>query len=335
MKAILIRPPASLDRLDIVDVPDPGMPGAGEVRVRVRASSLNFHDYALAVGKLPLSGERVALGECAGTVEAVGAGVDAFSVGDDVISRYLPTWLDGDPRTADFATCPGDGVDGFACEVVVRPSTWFTRAPRGLDHVEAATVPVAAVTAWRALVPEGGLKGGDSVLVLGTGGVSIYALQLAKAMGATVIATSSSARKLDRLRELGADEVIDYRSVPEWGREVLRLTGGRGVDHVLEVGGPGTLQQSMQAVRIGGHVSMIGILTGFAGEISTAALTLKQIRLKGIVVGSRGHQLDAVRAIEAGRLRPVLDRVYPLDRLAEGFRYLLSGEHVGKIGIAF
>jgi NADPH:quinone reductase-like Zn-dependent oxidoreductase len=181
----------------------------------------------------------------------------------------------------------------------------------------------------------GGLKAGDTVLVLGTGGVSIYALQFAKAMGARVIATTSSEAKRSRLEGLGANEVINYRTHANWGKEVLRLTGSRGVDHVVEVGGPGTLGQSITAVRIGGSITMVGILTGFAGEVSTAALTMKQIRIKGVVVGSRSAQIDMVRAIEASGIHPVIDRSFSLNELAEGFRYQASGGHVGKICIRY
>src|SRR5690606_1980830 len=183
---------------------------------------------------------RIPLADGAGVVEAVGEGVDEFAAGDAVVSCFFPLWQDGPAVDGDFRRVPGAGLDGYAREAVVRPATWCTRAPAGRAHAEAATITTAGVTAWRALVVEGGLRAGDVVLALGTGGVSVYALQLARAMGATVVVTSSSDEKLERVRQLGADHVINYRETPEWGRAVRELTGGRGADHVIEVGGPGT-----------------------------------------------------------------------------------------------
>jgi NADPH:quinone reductase-like Zn-dependent oxidoreductase len=225
-------------------------------------------------------------------------------------------------------------LDGYARERVVTPATWFTRAPRGFSHAEAATLTTAGLTAWRALVVEGGLKPGDSVLVLGTGGVSIFALQIAKLMGATVIATSSSDEKLGRLEALGANHTINYKSDPEWGATVRRLTGGVGVDHVVETGGPGTLGQSIEAVRIGGRIGLIGTLTRQSGDLPLRVLMLKNARLQGILVGSRRQQQDMVRGIEAGGLKPVIDRSFPLEQLADAFRFEESGQHLGKICLA-
>ena len=271
----------------------------------------------------------------AGVVEAVGAGVDAFAAGDHVVSCFFPLWQDGPPTVGDFAAVPGDGIDGYARELVVRPASWFTRAPRGYSHAEAATLTTAGLTAWRALVVDASLKAGDTVLVLGTGGVSIFALQIAKAMGASVIATSSSDAKLARLRTLGADHVINYRSEPEWGAAVRDWTGGRGVDHVVEIGGPATLPQSIAAVRIGGHIALIGALTGYGGEIPTVALFLKHIRLQGLIVGNRRQQQELIRAVETTGLRPVIDRSFALGALADAFRHEASGSHFGKICVEF
>ncbi|MGU3541072.1 zinc-dependent alcohol dehydrogenase family protein [Methylobacterium sp. A54F] len=331
MKALTLRQPFGLDRIAVADRPDPGDPGRGEIRVRLHASSLNYHDYAVATGAIPTQDGRIPMSDGAGVVEAVGADVAEFAAGDAVVSCFFPTWLDGAPPVADFATTPGDGVDGYAREAVCVPAAWFTRAPRGYSHAEAATLTTAGLTAWRALVVDGRIQAGADVLVLGTGGVSIFALQLARAMGARVIATSSSDAKLERLRALGADAVINYRREPEWGRRVLDLTGGRGVDHVIEVGGPGTLAQSITACRIGGHIALIGILTGWEGSVPTAALMLRHQRLQGLVVGSRREQQDMVRALDATGLRPVIDRTFPLDALADAFRHEESGAHVGKI----
>jgi NADPH:quinone reductase-like Zn-dependent oxidoreductase len=232
----------------------------------------------------------------------------------------------------DLAGTPGDGIDGFAADFSVRAATAFTHAPRGWSHAEAATITTAGVTAWRALVDDGQIKTGDTVLVLGTGGVSIAALQIAKMTGAAVIATSSSDEKLERVRALGADHVINYRQVPDWGKRVRDLTGG-GVDHVVEVGGPGTLAQSIAAVRVGGHIWLIGVLTGLQGEVPTVDLLTKQARLQGLMVGSRRQQQDYVNALEQSGVHPVLDSSFSLDRLADAFRYQASGAHFSKVAV--
>jgi NADPH:quinone reductase-like Zn-dependent oxidoreductase len=252
-----------------------------------------------------------------------------------VVSTFFPEWLDGEPLHAGFATTPGDGVDGYARSAVVAAAHAFTHAPAGYSHAEAATLTTAGVTAWRALVVNGGLKAGDSVLVLGTGGVSIFALQFAKAMGATVIATSSSDEKLAKARALGADHVINYRQHAEWSAQVLEITNGRGVDHVVEVGGPGTLAQSIRAARVGGHIALIGVLTGAAGPVPTAEMMGRQQRLQGLVVGSRTHQQQLVRALDALPLRPVIDRAFALDDIADAFALQQAGGHLGKIVLEF
>lgn len=336
MRTIRLQAPGGLDRLVLAEEDAPGEPHAGEIRVRLHASSLNYHDYLVAVGAMKSADGRIPMSDGAGVVEAVGPGVGEFKVGDRVVSCFFPQWQDGPAATfGDFSTVPGDGVDGYARERVVRPATWFTHAPEGYSHAEAATLTTAGLTAWRALVVDGGLKAGDTVLTLGSGGVSVFAVQIAKAMGARVIATSSSEEKLERLRALGADQVINYKTEPEWGRKVLELTAGRGVDQVVEVGGPGTLPQSIRAVRIGGHIALIGVLTGQGGEVPTALLMARQARLQGLIVGSRREQQDFVRAIEATGLKPVIDRSYPLEDIAEAFRHQERGAHFGKICLAF
>lgn len=335
MRGIILHAPGGLDRLELVDMPDPGAPGPGEIRVRLYASSLNYHDYGIVSGRMPTADGRIPMSDGAGMVEAVGEGVTEFKAGDHVVSCFFPGWLEGPPTVSDFSTTPGDGVDGYAREAVVRPAAWFTRAPEGFSHAEAATLTTAGLTAWRALVVNGGLKAGDVVLVLGTGGVSIFALQLAKAMGAPVIATSSSDEKLERVRALGADHTINYRQHEDWGARARDWTGGLGVDHVIEVGGPGTLRQSITAVRVGVHIALIGVLTGGAGEVATGALMAKQARLQGLIVGNRRQQIDFVRAIEATGLRPEIDRSFGLAEMADAFRYEESGAHFGKIGLEF
>ncbi|MBU0670219.1 MAG: NAD(P)-dependent alcohol dehydrogenase [Alphaproteobacteria bacterium] len=333
MKAMALRSPAGLDRLILEDRVDPGQPGPGEIRVALHGSSLNFHDLGVVLGRMPTEDGRIPLADGAGVVESVGPDVTEFAPGDLVVSCFFPDWQDGTPTIGDFNRTPGDGIDGFAREHIVLPATAFTRAPSGYDAVEAATITTAGLTAWRALVVDGKLKAGDTVLLLGTGGVSIWALQLAKQMGATVAITSSSDEKLERARALGADIVVNYREQQDWGRVVRDWTGGRGGDHVVEVGGPGTLAQSIEAVRVGGHISLIGVLTGGAGEVPTAALMSKQARLQGLIVGSRREQQDFVRALEAGGIRPIVDRRFSLGELADAFRFEMSGEHFGKIGV--
>lgn len=333
MKAMALQPSGSLDHLVLQQQDDPGDPGPGEIRVALHGSSLNFHDLGVATGAMATVDGRVPLADGAGVVEKVGQGVTEFAAGDMVVSCFFPDWQDGAPTVGDFSRTPGDGIDGFAREHVVLPASAFTQAPKEYDAVEAATITTAGLTAWRALVVDGKLKAGDSVLLLGTGGVSIWALQIARQMGARVAITSSSDDKLDRARELGAEFLVNYREQPDWGRAVREWTGGRGVDHVVEVGGPGTLAQSIEAVRVGGHISLIGVLTGVAGEVPTAALMGKQARLQGLIVGSRREQQDFVRALETTGIHPVVDRRFPLEKLADAFRFEMSGGHFGKIGI--
>jgi NADPH:quinone reductase-like Zn-dependent oxidoreductase len=335
MKSMTLSTPGGLDQLKLNHSAEPGEPGPGEIRVRIRACSLNFHDYAVVVGAISTEDNRIPMADGAGVVEAIGEGVSEFKIGDPVVSTFFPDWLTGPALIGNFSTTPGDGQDGYAREQVVRPTNWFTHAPKGYTHAEAATLTTAGLTAWRALVVDGGLKAGDTVLTMGTGGVSIFALQFAKMMGARVISTSSSDEKLERLTALGADHTINYKTTPAWGTKVQEITGGKGVDHVIEVGGPSTLPESIDAVRIGGHIALIGVLTGWAGDIPTAKLMAKQVRLQGLIVGSRNHQQEMIRAIEASDMHPILDRSFALEEIADAFRYQESGKHFGKICLAF
>lgn len=335
MKLATLAQPGGLEHLNVTTGNEPGAPGPGEIRVRIHASSLNFHDYSVVTGRIPTQDGRIPMSDGAGVVEAVGDDVRDFKVGDAVVSTFFPEWLDGPAPIDNFSTTPGDGVDGYAREYVVAPERAFTLAPTGYTHAEAATLTTAGLTAWRALVVNGGIKAGDTVLTLGTGGVSIFALQFARMMGARVIATSSSDAKLEKLRGMGADETINYRTTPAWGQKVQELTDGRGVDHIIEVGGPGTLPESIEAVAIGGHISLIGVLTGRAGDVPTAKLMAKQARLQGLIVGSRAQQQDMIRALEVNDLHPVIDRSFALDDIAEAFRYEEAGKHFGKICLAY
>lgn len=331
MRAVQLRAPASLDNLTSVDLPDPGAPGPGEIRVALAASSLNFHDYAVVAGMIPAADGRIPMSDGAGTVEAVGEGVTQFKPGDTVVSIFFPDWNDGAPPTTAFKRVPGDGIDGYAREAVVTPQHWFTHVPKGYSAAEGATLTCAGLTAWRALFVDGQVQPGSTVLVQGTGGVSIFALQFAKAAGARVIATSSSDAKLARLKELGADDLINYKEVAAWGAKALELTAGRGVDTVVEIGGAGTLDQSMVATRVGGHVALIGVLAGFAGPVQTALLMSKSLRVQGLTVGSRQQQLDMIAGIEANGIRPVISDHFPLANLADAFRHQIANAHFGKI----
>jgi NADPH:quinone reductase-like Zn-dependent oxidoreductase len=337
MKAIVLRKPGGYDRIETRDIQDPGQPGFGEIRVALHASSLNYHDLLVAKGSIPTTDGRVLMSDGTGAVEAVGPGVTEFKPGDHAVSCFFPQWSDGAPSelVGSYIQTPGDGVDGFASEFAVRPATAFTRAPKGWTHTEAATITTAGLTAWRALVGDGHLKAGDSVLTLGTGGVSLAVVQICRMMGATAIVTSSSDEKLERARSLGAEHGINYRANPAWGKIAKELTGGRGVDHVIELGGPETLTQSIEAVRVGGHISLIGVLTGRQGDVPTARLMAKQARLQGLVVGSRRQQQEYVAALEASNLRPIIDRSFTIEDLAEAFRYQERGNHFGKICLSW
>ena len=337
MKAIILHRPGGLSRLEPVDLPDPPPPGPGEISVRIRASSTNYHDYLIVSGQAPTADGRIPLSDGAGDVTAVGEGVSQHKVGDRVISTFFPEWVDGEPLNrfgADiFASVPGDGSNGYACELVTAPASHFTPAPKGLDYAQSASLVCAGLTAWRALIVDGRMKAGEIVLVQGTGGVSLFALQFAKAMGAEVIATSSSDEKLERLKALGADHLINYRSEPKWGALARRMTGGRGVDQVIDVGGPATLPQSFSACRVGAKVAMVGLLTGHEGPLPTTVMMGRQLQVNCVMVGSRKSQLDMVRAVEANDIRPVIDFHFPLAGLADAFGRQESGKHFGKIAI--
>jgi NADPH:quinone reductase-like Zn-dependent oxidoreductase len=333
MRAMRISQPSTPETMKLGTTEAPA-PRAGEIRVRLRAASLNFRDGLVANGVFPAPLGLIPLSDGAGEVLEVGEGVSEFRPGDAVVSTFHPAWRDGQIERAQLTNSPGGPADGYACEVATRTTAHFAHAPKHLTHVESATLTCAGVTAWRALVTDGGVRPGERVLVLGTGGVSLFALQFAKAAGAIVIATSSNAAKLERLTALGADHVVNYRDDRNWGKTVLDLTGGLGVDHVIEVGGPHTLPQSLIAARTGGHIAIIGAVGGF--EIDTmpfAIVQAKRLRVQGVTVGSRRDQADMIRAIEAGGIKPVIDCVFALESLADAFRHMKTGQHFGKICI--
>lgn len=308
-------------------------PGPGQVLVRMTAASLNFRDLLMVRGlynprqPLPL----IPFSDGAGEVAALGKGVKRFAVGDKVCPTFFQGWPAGEPSRDKLKTSLGGPADGVLREYAVFAEGGLVRAPAHLSDAEAACLPCAAVTAWNALVTRGGLIGGETVLVQGTGGVSIFALQIAKALGARVIATSSSDEKLARARELGADELINYRATEKWGAEARGLTGGRGVDLVVEVGGANTLEQSLAALRPGGRIAMIGVLSGTASKIDVIPILMQGLRIQGIIVGHRESFEDLNRFVSQVKLRPVIDQVRPWTEAPAALEAMVAGEHLGKI----
>jgi NADPH:quinone reductase-like Zn-dependent oxidoreductase len=306
-----------------------------QVRIRVRAAALNHRDLLVARGlysseiKLPL----VPLSDCAGEVIEIGAEVERFTIGDRVAAALLPDWLAG-PFSPELARHTlGGTLDGVLGEFFTADERSFVAAPDALSFEEAATLPCAALTAWNALFEHGNLKPGQTVLVLGSGGVSSFALQFALAAGARVIATSGSEAKLEKLRQLGATHVIDYAQEPEWSRAVLEASGGTGVDHVIETGGAGTLDQSIKATATGGVISLIGTLSGAAGRFDTLPILAKTLRLQGIVAGSVEMFERMNGMIDTLAIKPVIDRTFDMEEIAAALMYLESGRHFGKVVI--
>jgi NADPH:quinone reductase-like Zn-dependent oxidoreductase len=308
----------------------------GKVRVKLRAASLNFRDLMVAKGqynpkwKTPLG--IIPLSDGAGEVIEIGEGVRRFKVGDKVVAAFMPEWIAGDVDEEKAKSSLGGAVDGVLTTARLFDQEGLLPIPDHLNFEEAATLPCAALTAWNALFVSDRLKHGETVLLLGTGGVSIFALQFAKMAGATVIITSSSDEKLERAKKLGADHLINYKNQPDWEKKVLELTGGRGVDHVVELGGNGTLAKSIRAVRIGGHIALIGVLAGGEGT-DTRPLLMKNIRLHGIFVGSRQMFEQMNKAIVAAKLHPIIDCTFAFEDSLKAFSYLESGSHFGKVVI--
>jgi NADPH:quinone reductase-like Zn-dependent oxidoreductase len=310
-------------------------PGAGQVLIRVHATSLNFRDHAIVTGNYfggVLKRDTVPLSDGAGEIVAVGDNVSRVNVGDRVIGTFFQGWAGGRPDPATLLAL-GSPLDGMLAEYVVLNQEGLVSCPAHLSYEEAATLPCAAVTAWNALMVSGRVRPGQTVLVLGTGGVSIFALQFARMSGARVIVTSSSDEKLARARELGAADVINYVTTPDWDREVGRLTNGEGVDHVIEVGGAGTLARSYQCVGYQGQITLIGVLSGFEGDTNPHQLMIKNASLRGVFVGSRAMFEEMNEAISINSSRPVVDRVFPLEAASEAFAYQSAGKHFGKVVI--
>jgi NADPH:quinone reductase-like Zn-dependent oxidoreductase len=314
--------------------PDP-KPGPSDVLVRLRAASLNYRDHAIIVGKYRynLDHDTIPCSDGAGEVVAVGAAVTRFKPGDRLIPTFFQIWIDGAPPKNRAAL--GAPLDGTLAEYLSLHEDGWVAMPPSLSFEEAATLPCAGPTAWNALMTVGTrVKPGDTVLCLGTGGVSMFALQFARAAGARVIVTSSSDAKIERARGLGASDGVNYKTHPDWEKEVLALTGGRGVDCVIENGGAGTLARSFQCVGWGGKVALIGVLAGAQGNANPHDLMFKSASLHGIGVGSRASLEQLIQAIEVNQIKPVIDKVFPFDQAPEAFRLQASGNFIGKIVIA-
>ena len=332
MKQIQLSKPGGLENLKITEAENP-KPGSKDVLLKVNASSLNYHDLMVALGLIPTEDKRVPLSDSAGEIVEIGEEVTKWKSGDKVMSMCFPNWVNGPPKY-ELLSFIGDNQDGYATEYISIPETAITKIPNNLTLKEAATLPCAGLTAWRALVDEGNLRSGETVLVLGTGGVSVFALQLAKSFGATVIATSSSDDKLEKLKQLGADHLINYKTHPEWGKEVLKLTDNVGVDHVVEVGGAGTFSESVRCTKLAGHIALIGVLSGpSVSEIILPRIFLKQIRLSGIAMANQDSQIAMIEYLEENEIKPVISDSFDLENLAAAFQHQIDNKHFGKISI--
>jgi NADPH:quinone reductase-like Zn-dependent oxidoreductase len=335
MKAFKIQNGFGLDHLVQVEGPIPS-PGPGEVLLKMRAVSLNYRDLGVIEGfynpDLPFP--LIPVSDGVGEVVALGENTSRFKIGDRASGIFAQRWISGEPTKAGLLSTLGSPLDGMLAEYVLLHEDGLVHVPEHLTDEEAASLPCAGVTAWHAIAEEGNVKAGDTVVVQGTGGVSLFALQFAKLLGASVIVTSSSDEKLERAKKLGADLGINYRQTPDWERVVLGYTDGRGANHVVDLGGAGTLNQSIAAVRIGGHVSVIGILSGVTADgINLVPVLQKKVRLQGINVGSRDMFEAMNKAIGYHKLRPVIDRVFPFEQSIEALTYMKEGAHFGKIGI--
>lgn len=335
MKAFQIAQFGAIDALESVELPEP-KPASHEVLVRIHAASLNYRDLLIVKGdynpKLPLP--LIPVSDGAGEVVAIGESVTRFKHGDRVAPCFHERWISGQLTNDVLKSDRGAYVSGVLAEYVTIPEQGLVKIPAGLSFEEAATLPCAALTAWNALFEAARIKSGETVLVQGTGGVSIFALQFAHAAGARVIITSSSNDKLAHATELGANFCINYREVPDWDLRALELTNGLGVDQVIEVGGTGTLAKSLKAVKTAGTISLIGVLSGIENKLNIAPILHKSLHICGIYVGSRQMFEEMNHAIEVNKIKPAIDRVFEFEKAAEAYRYLETGRHFGKVVIS-
>ncbi|MBB6633073.1 zinc-dependent alcohol dehydrogenase family protein [Cohnella thailandensis] len=336
MKAYVLQGGFGLDRLSEADRAVP-TPGQGEVLIRMKAVSLNARDIGVIDGfyKPVLEGPLVPVSDGVGVIAAAGGNAGKFRIGERVSAIFTQSWKSGEATRENWASTLGSPLQGLLAEYVVLPEEGLVRVPEHLTDVEAATLPCAGVTAWHAIAEEGKAKAGDTVVVQGTGGVSLFALQFAKLQGARVIVTSSSDSKLNRAKALGADYGINYKDTPEWDKAVLELTQGAGADHIVDLGGGATLNRSVSALKVGGQISMVGLLSGASAELEIVPAILRRAKLQAINVGSRSMFENMNAAIEYHRLRPVIDSVYPFSQAVEALAHLAKGSYFGKICIQF
>jgi NADPH:quinone reductase-like Zn-dependent oxidoreductase len=334
MKAIVLQSTFGIENLHVIDRPEP-TPGPGQVLLQMKAWSLNYRDLLVVKGlynpklKFPFT----PLSDGVGEVIGIGDGVTRVKVGDRVAGCFMQRWISGEVTDAAAKSALGGAIEGVAAEQVVLHEDGVVKVPTHLSNEEAATLPCAAVTAWDALVTQGKVKAGETVLVQGTGGVSIFALQFAKILGARVIATSSSNAKIERVKQMGASDGINYKETPAWEEKVRELTAGVGVDHVIEVGGAGTFNQSLKAVRLGGRISLIGVLAG-KGDVNLLPVLMKGVCVQGIFVGNRVMFEAMNREIASEELRPIVDRVFAINEIQAALKHMESGAHFGKVCIA-
>ncbi|HEV2364997.1 MAG TPA: NAD(P)-dependent alcohol dehydrogenase [Caulobacteraceae bacterium] len=337
MRALQLIDGVGLEHLTLTDLPEP-KPGPGEVAIRMRAASLNYRDLMMVEGAYGPRGTPLPLtplSDGCGVVEATGEGVSRVAVGDRVCPMFFQKWLDGAPSPQTQASALGLPIPGVAREVAVYHEDGVSKVPTSLSDEEAACLPCAGLTAWRALFEDADLRPGASVLLEGTGGVSVFGLQFAHAAGMQTIITSSSDAKLERAKKLGADCLINYRQTAEWGRSAREFTSGRGVDFVMEVGGAGTLGQALRCIALGGHIAIIGVLGGAAEPLSIGQMIGTGAKLQGVQVGSRAMFERMGRFIEQAALKPVVDKVFPLAEARAAFEAMRAGEHFGKIVLRF
>ena len=330
MKATVVKSPGGLEHLTIVDAIDP-TPKPHEVLVRWHATSLNYHDYLVAVGAIPVQDGRVPMSDGAGEIVGVGSDVHNWKIGDQVMSMFFPGWKEGEPAFQKIVGVSGETIDGYIRELSCVDANGLTRIPQGYTYAEAATLPCAGLTAWNGLMDSGQLRAGQSVLIEGTGGMSLLGLQIAKAAGAKIFATTSSPEKAEKLLAMGCEAVVNYKEDEKWGKTIFRKSDG-GVDLTLDVGGGSTMQQSIEASKIGGKIISIGILSGGRkGQITFPKLFFKFISMQGIAVGNRVMQEAMVKMIEINNIKPDIDRSFGFDELGDAFRYQETGQHFGKI----
>ena len=336
MNAYEVKDAFGLDNLVKVERPDP-KPGPGQVLIKVKATSINYRDLLLVQGfynpKQPLP--IIPFSDGAGEVVEVGEGVTRVKVGDRVANCFFQGWISGKPAPEKVAgTSMGSPLDGMLTELIAIDAEAVVHLPDHLSYEEGATLPCAALTAWSCLFRHGSVSAGQTVLALGTGGVSIFALQLAKMVGADVVITSSSDEKLARAKELGASHGVNYKTDEKWSKAVKAATGGAGVDHVIEVGGVGTLEHSIRACKMGGHISLVGVLAGPKASLNLTLVLMQDIRIQGVFVGPRESFEDMNRAIAQHKLKPVIDKTFPFDEARQALEYVRDGKHFGKVCIS-